>query len=67
MTNKQRELFNNLAASGKPNTLAAHSRIARKALEAGGASPKEASAIVSESLHNLRKQGVRGPDHIPWN
>lgn len=38
MTSKQRELFKELYESGRPNTLEEHTRIAREALKAGGAS-----------------------------
>ena len=67
MTNKQRELFNELAKSGDANTLKEHTRIAVKALEAGGATRAEARELVAESLRNLRDQGVREPTNIPWN
>ncbi len=67
MTNKQRELFNELAKSGKPNTLKEHTRIAVEALEAGGATTAEARSLVAQSLKNLREQGVRIPTSIPWN
>src|SRR5262249_26057051 len=67
MTNKQRELFGELARSGRRNTLAEHSRIAREALIAGGASPAEADALVLESLANLAGQRVADPTGIPWN
>jgi hypothetical protein len=67
MTSKQRELFDKLAASGKPNTLAAHSKIAEEALVAGGATQKQAKKLVEESLANLQQQGVTAPSRIPWN
>ncbi len=67
MTRKQRELFDQLAAGGGPNTLKEHSRIAVESLIAGGASRAEARSLVAESLRNLRAQGVRAPSHIPWN
>jgi len=66
MTNKQRELFKELANSGRPNTLAEHSRIAVEALQAGGAPLNEARILVVESLLNLRLQGVTSPTNIPW-
>jgi hypothetical protein len=66
MTNKQRELFAELAKSGRPNTLVEHSSIAKEALIAGGATPAEAEALVRESLANLAKQGVTFPTGIPW-
>jgi hypothetical protein len=67
MTAKQRELFDQLASSGKPNTLSAHSEIARKALIAGGASTSEAVALVEKSVQNLKTQNVSNPTRIPWN
>jgi RHS repeat-associated protein len=66
MTNMQRKLFDELAASGSPNTLKEQSRIAVEALKAGGASEAEARSIVAQSLRNLREQGVRAPTRIPW-
>jgi len=67
MTAKQRELFDELARSGRPNTLKEHTRIAVEALVEGGASRAEARRLVAESLRNLRAQGVRVPSSIPWN
>jgi RHS repeat-associated protein len=66
MTNEQRSLFKELAASGRPNTLTEHTNIAVKALQAGGASLQEARNLVGESLNNLRNQGVTTPSNIPW-
>jgi hypothetical protein len=67
MTAKQRQLFGDLATSGRPNTLKEHSRIAVEALKAGGATQAEARQLVADSLKNLRGQGVRSPTHIPWS
>jgi hypothetical protein len=66
MTNKQRELFKELAASGRPNSLQEHSRIAVEALKAGGVDEKVARSLVADSLRNLREQGVRAPSNVPW-
>jgi hypothetical protein len=44
-----------------------HSRIAREALIAGGATKKETNKLVQESLVNLKGQGVYKPTNIPWN
>lgn len=66
MTNMQRSLFKELAASGRPNTLTEHTNIAVQALQAGGASLQEARTLVGESLNNLRNQGVTTPSNIPW-
>ncbi len=67
MTNRQRELFNELARCGRANTLKEHTRIAVEALEAAGATRREARELVAESLRNLREQGVSVPTNIPWN
>jgi hypothetical protein len=67
MSAAQRRMFDQLAASGRPNTLREHTRIAVEALKAGGATEAEARSIVAQSLRNLRSQGVRGPTRIPWN
>ena len=66
VTATQRRLFKELSKSGMPNTLAEHTRIAREALKAGGASPELAEALVNESLKNLAAQGVVQPTNIPW-
>ena len=66
MTNKQRELFGDLARSGRTNSLAEHTRIAEEALVAGGATRGEAQALVQESLQDLARQGVIAPTRIPW-
>ena len=66
ITRKQRELFKELALSGRPNTMREHNRIAVESLIAGGFSKKEARHLVAESLMNLRKQGVTTPTNIPW-
>jgi RHS repeat-associated protein len=67
MTDYQRTAFAALGASGKPNTMAAQSRIARDALMAGGVPLDEANWFLRESLRNLRAQGVTEPARIPWN
>jgi hypothetical protein len=67
MTATQRQLFDELAASGAPNTMKEQTRIAVEALKAGGATEAEARQLVAESLANLRKQGVTQPTRIPWN
>lgn len=67
MTTKQRQLFNQLFKSGAPNTLEAHSYIAREALIAGGASRREANRLVKMSVINLYDQGVKIPSRIPWH
>jgi RHS repeat-associated protein len=67
MTNKQKELFNELARSQRPNTMAEQNRIAEEALVAGGATRAEAQSLVKESVGNLAKQGITAPSAIPWN
>jgi hypothetical protein len=66
-TNAQRRLFNELAGSGRANTLKEHTRIAVEALQAGGATREQARSLVAQSLKNLREQGARIPSNIPWN
>ena len=66
MTNEQRQLFKELYESGKPNTLEEHTRIAKEALKAGGATEEEATELIEKSLENLNKQGVTQPKRIPW-
>ena len=53
MTSKQRELFKELYESGRPNTLEEHTRIAREALKAGGASDSMIDDLINASLKNL--------------
>jgi RHS repeat-associated protein len=65
MTTKQNQLFRELRDSGRPNTLAEHTRIALESLKAGNVPLKEAKALVKESMENLKKQGVTAPSHIP--
>ncbi|MCO6519407.1 RHS repeat-associated core domain-containing protein, partial [Snodgrassella sp.] len=67
MTNYQRKAFTELFNSGRPNTLAEHTRIAVGALKAGGATHQQARNLVAQSLWNLRSQGVTSPSNIPWN
>jgi len=66
MTSHQRQAFKNLHVSGKPNTLAAHTKIAVDALQAGGATPSQARKLTAQSLWNLRQQGAIKPTNIPW-
>lgn len=66
MTSKQRELFKELYESGRPNTLEEHTRIAREALKAGGASDSMIDDLINASLKNLSEQGVTAPTRIPW-
>ena len=66
MTTKQRQLFKELYESGRPNTLEEQTRIAKEALEAGGATDAEADELISESVKNLKEQGVTEPTRIRW-
>ena len=59
-------MFKELAESGRANTLAAHTQIAREALKAGGASQELIDALINKSLENLSIQGVTQPSRIPW-
>lgn len=65
MSTAQRRLQDGLAASGRPNTMAQQSRIARQALVAGGATRAEAAAVVRAALAKFRTDGVPGPTRIP--
>ena len=66
MTSAQHKLFNELGASGRPNTLTEHTKIAVEALKAGGATEREAQEIVDQALQDLRNQGILTPTRIPW-
>ncbi|MFP1787759.1 RHS repeat-associated core domain-containing protein, partial [Lonsdalea quercina] len=66
MTSYQRQAFKELYNSGRPNTLAEHTKIAVNALESGGATTQQARSLVAESLWNLRSQGAISPSNIPW-
>ena len=52
--------------SGRSNTLEEHTRIAREALKAGGASDNLINDLINASLANLKRQGVKQPTRIPW-
>ena len=67
MTRYQQKAFAELAQSGRPNTLAEQTRIARQALMAGGADKKLANELVKESLQNLAQQKALIPSNIPWH
>jgi RHS repeat-associated protein len=67
ITAEQRRLFDQLAASGAPNTMAAQSEIAIKSLIAGNATREQAQQWASDSLANLGAQGVSAPTRIPWH
>ncbi|MFZ5968225.1 MAG: S8 family serine peptidase [Bacillota bacterium] len=66
MTTKQRQLFKELYESGRANTLEEHTRIAKEALKAGGATEEQANELMNQSLRNLTEQGVTQPTRIPW-
>jgi hypothetical protein len=67
LTTTQQRLFNELAASGKANTLAEHARIARETLMEHGLDPKTAASVVRRAQNQLKKWGISAPVHIPWN
>ncbi len=66
VTKAQRRLFKELAESGRPNTLEEHTRIAKEALKAGGATDDIIELVNKKSLENLAIQGVTKPTRIPW-
>jgi hypothetical protein len=66
MTAKQRQLFKELYESGRANTLEEHTRIAKEAVKAGGATEEEANQLINQSLQNLQEQDVTQPTRIPW-
>jgi hypothetical protein len=66
MTRYQRQAFKELAQSGAPNTMKAHTQIAVDALQAGGVSKEMARSLAAQSLNALRNSGVRTPSNIPW-
>ena len=66
ITATQRKLFNELAQSGRPNTLKEHTRIAVESLVKNGVPKQQARDIVAESLRSLKGVGVREPVKIPW-
>ncbi len=67
MTTAQRRLFDNLADSGMPNSMAANNKIAYQALRAERASAIAAWYLVQRSACNLARQVVTNPTHIPWH
>jgi RHS repeat-associated protein len=66
VTAAQQRLFRSLDASGSPNNLTQHSRIAYKALTEAGMPPKVAAELVAESQSQLIRNGVFEPARIPW-
>ena len=67
MAIRQRQLFDELYESGRPNIMKEHTRIAVESLQAGGATLQEARSLTAKALWDLRKQGVRNPTRIPWH
>jgi RHS repeat-associated protein len=66
ITTAQRVLFTEFLQSGKPNTLAEHSRIALEALVKANVPRKIAQDLVQQSEDDLIAQGVTAPTRIPW-
>lgn len=66
MTAVQQKMFRELEKRGLPNTMRAHSRIAREALVKAGATRAEATALVRASLRQMRLDMVKAPTRIPW-
>lgn len=67
ITGAQQKLFNELAKSGKANTLQEHTRIAVQALVDAGASREAAREVTAYALKDLKLSGVTKPTCIPWN
>ena len=66
ITATQQRLFRELAASGAPNTLTHHSRIAYQSLVEAGMPPSVARDLVINSQSQLIRSGVVAPNAIPW-
>ena len=66
ITGAQSRLFREFSASGAPNTLAHHSRIAYQAMVDAGMPPSVARQLVVESQNRLIRSGVVEPTTIPW-
>jgi hypothetical protein len=66
ITSAQRRLFREFAASGQPNTLTHHSRIAYQAMVEAGVPTKAAKDFVIESQSRLIRSGIVEPTAIPW-
>lgn len=66
LTTTQQRLFRKFAASGRPNTLAEHARIARETLIEHGMDPKNAVLVVRKAMNQLKSWGITAPNHIPW-
>ena len=65
-TAAQRRLFTDFAKSGRPNTLAEHTRIAVEWLVEGNIDRGLARDIVAAALKDLKRSGVKFPTDIPW-
>jgi RHS repeat-associated protein len=66
ITAAQQRLFRQLAASGAPNTLTQHSRIAYRALVEAGVPRSVAADLVIGSQSQLIRSGIFEPSAIPW-
>jgi hypothetical protein len=67
ITSSQRRLFGAFAASGSPNTLTHHSRIAYQSLVEAGIPAEVAKSWVAQSQANLIRSGILEPTSIPWS
>lgn len=67
VTLSQWALFNELATSGVPNTMAEHQRIAQTALIMGGSSRGFAIDMANYAVVDMYAHGVVSPTRIPWN
>jgi hypothetical protein len=66
VTVAQQRLFRVLDASGAPNTLTQHSRVAYQALVEAGVPTEAAKQLVVQSQAQLIRSGVTEPARIPW-
>jgi RHS repeat-associated protein len=66
ITTAQNRLFRALDASGAPNTLTHHSRVAYQAMVEAGVPSDAAKQLVTQSQTQLIRSGVVEPARIPW-
>lgn len=67
ITSAQRTGFDDLAKSGKTNTMREHNKIAVQSMVKAGMDSREAERLVRLSLQSLTKMGISSPARIPWN
>jgi hypothetical protein len=66
ITGAQQRLFREFSASGRPNTLTHHSRIAYQSMVRAGLPNDVAKGLVAQSQSQLIKNGIFSPNVIPW-